>query len=282
MEKIAIVVDSATDVTDYIRGDHNIFRIPLQINIGDKSYTDGVDITGEEVFQAMETSKVSSSLPGGEVIEKLFNDIKEQGYTHAIVVTITSAMSGTYNVIRNFAEAFEGMKIAVIDTLRISVGAGYVAVRASEKLEAGYTFDEILKDIEDTKLNANVFFTLSTLDYLIKGGRIGAVAGTVANVLNLRPVISVSDEGVYYTCAKARGYQKAITKTIDAAYDYVKDLDKYRVVLLHADSKMDFAKIMAYAKSKFDKAEEISIEKISVALSTHSGREGFGVGVSRV
>ena len=282
MEKIAIVVDSATDITENLAKGHKIFQIPLQININGKAYVAGRNITGEEVFQAMEESHVTSSLPTGEDILKVFKQVKEEGYTHAIVITITSVMSGTHNVIKNIVEEIEDLEIAVVDTLRISLGAGYVALKAEELVKEGRRFQEILDYIEENKFAANVFFTLETLDYLRKGGRIGAVGATVANVLNIKPIISVSDEGVYYTVSKTRGYPRVIYKMIDAAYEFVKDLDTYRVVLLHADSKEDFDKIHAYAKNKFDKAGEILIEKISPALSVHSGREGFGVGVSRI
>lgn len=282
MEKIAIIVDSACDLTENLAKGHELFQIPLQINIDGKSYVAGRDITGEEVFLAMEESHVTSSLPTGEDILKVFKAVKEKGFTHAIVITITSAMSGTHNVIKTIAEEVEDLKIEVVDTLRISLGAGYVALKAEELVREGKSFQEILSFIEENKFAANVYFTLQSLDNLRKGGRIGAVGATVANVLNIKPVISVSDEGVYYTVTKTRGYPRVIYKTIDAAYEFVKDLDKYRVVLLHADSKEDFDKIHAYTKEKFDKAEEILIEKISPALSVHSGREGFGIGVSRI
>ncbi len=282
MEKIAIIADSATDITENLGKGHTIFQIPLQINIDGKSYIAGRDITGEEVFQAMEKSTVSSSLPNGKDIEDVFNRVKNEGYTHAIVITITSAMSGTYNVIKHVADDFEGLQIAVVDTLRISLGAGYVALKAEELVREGLSFQEILDYIEANKFSANVYFTLQSLENLIKGGRIGTIAGSVASVLNIKPIISVNDEGVYYTAGKTRGYPRVIYRTIDKAHEFVKDLDRYRVVLLHADSKEDFGKILEYAKEKFDKAEEILIEKISPALSVHSGREGFGVGVSRI
>ncbi len=282
MEKTAIVVDSATDITENLGKGHKIFQIPLQINIDGESFIAGKNITGEEVFVAMETKNVSSSLPTGQDILDVFDEIKKEGYTHAIVITITSAMSGTHNVIKHITEEIEGLEIALVDTLRISLGAGYVALKAEEMVQEGFSFKEIVDYIEKNKFAANVYFTLQSLDNLIKGGRIGTVAGSVASVLNIKPIISVNDEGVYYTAGKTRGYPRVIYRTIDKAHEFVKDLNKYRVVLLHADSKEDFSKILEYAKEKFDKAEEILIERISPALSVHSGREGFGVGVSRI
>lgn len=282
MEKTAIVVDSATDITENLGKGHKIFQIPLQINIDGESFIAGKNITGEEVFVAMETKNVSSSLPTGQDILDVFDEIKKEGYTHAIVITITSAMSGTHNVIKHITEEIEGLEIALVDTLRISLGAGYVALKAEEMVQEGFSFKEIVDYIEKNKFAANVYFTLQSLDNLIKGGRIGTVAGSVASVLNIKPIISVNDEGVYYTAGKTRGYPRVIYRTIDKAHEFVKDLNKYRVVLLHADSKEDFSKILEYAKDKFDKAEEIFIERISPALSVHSGREGFGVGVSRI
>lgn len=282
MEKIAIVVDTGTDATVKLSEGLDIFRIPLNITIDNKIYTEGVDITGEEVFQAMEKTKVTSSLPSGKDILNIFDDIKAKGYTHAIVVTISSGLSGTHNAIRNICDDIEGLEITVIDTLRISVGSGYSAIRAAEMVKAGKSYKEIIEDVEKHKLDANVFFTLKSLDNLIAGGRIGLVAGTVANVLNIKPIISCNEDGVYFTVGKTRGYPRVIYKMIDEAYKFVEGYHNYRVVLLHADSHEDLDAILTYVKNKFDKAKEVLVETISPALSIHSGREGVGIGVSRV
>ena len=280
-EKIAVVVDSGSDVSASLREGLDIFSLPLRISIDDKTYTDGVDITADEMFAVLDTSKVTTSLPTGEDILDTFEEIKSKGYTHVIAIAISSGLSGTYNVIRNLVEEVEGLTIHTFDTKNISLGSGLLALRVAENIKNGMSYDEVVKDLENSRGRSQVFFTVGTLDYLIRGGRIGKVAGTVANVLNIKPVISCDTDGIYYTVTKVRGYSRVIKKMLETAKDYLKDSKDYRVILVNANSKENLEEVKNMAQGYFPLAKDIHFVNITPALAIHTGPEALGVAVIR-
>lgn len=281
MKKITIVVDSGSDITPELIGDLDIVSLPLRITIDGKGYTDRVDITSREVFDALDTSEVMSSLPSGEDILGEFETLKKNGTTDVLVITISSGLSGTHNVIQTLSKQVEGLNIQVIDTLNISLGAGLLALEAAKWVQEGIAFDDLVKKVEEKRLNSTVFFTVGSLEYLRKGGRIGLVAGTVANVLNIKPVISCNSEGIYYTVTKIRGYMRAIHKMIDTAAEFASTSDSYRVVIMNADTKEDLVAIKEYAQKVLPKATSIEIQPISPALGIHTGPEALGIAIYR-
>ena len=278
-EKIAIIVDSGSDVSEQLRQGLDIVSLPLRISVDGKDFIDGVDITAAEVFAALETSKVTSSLPTGEDILNAFERLKAEGYTHAIAITISSGLSGTYNVVRNFAQEVDGLTVSVIDTRNISLGSGFLAIRAAENVKKGMSYDAILADIDTYFNRSKVFFTVGTLDYLIRGGRIGMVAGTVANVLNIKPVISCNPEGIYHTVAKVRGYNRVIHKMLETAREFAGDSESYRVILLNANSQQDLDAILKTTKEMFPFAQDVQFSAITPALAIHTGPEAMGIAV---
>ena len=118
---------------------------------------------------------------------------------------------------------------------------------------------------------------MGTLDYLKRGGRIGKVAGTVAETLNIKPVISCNPDGVYYTVKKIRGYQRSINLVIECATEFAKQYKKVKVVLLSVKTEMDLAKLAQQIHEQIDNIAEFSIETVSPALGVHTGPEVIGV-----
>ncbi len=274
-EKIAVLTDSGADIEKGYAD--NLFVLPLTIQVGDESFTDGVDITLEQVLEKLDTHKITTSLPKPEIIIATLNKIKSEGYTHVIISTISSGLSGTYNVIRMLVEDYEGLTIGLLDTKNISKGCGYASYSALELIEEGKTFDEIMEIVENTLDDQKVFFTIGTVEYLRRGGRIGLVAGTVASLLHIKPIISCNDKGVYYTVKKTRGYQKALDKLIEVAHDFINETKKYDITILVAkvDDKMKL--VIDKVKDVFNNARKLEIKSITPALAIHTGPEAFGI-----
>lgn len=277
-EKIAVVVDSGTNLNNHLVDGTLIESIPLRINVDGKDFTDGVDIDLDGVFAVLDNSKVTTSLPSGADILKQFEAIKEKGYTHLIVVTISSGLSGTYNVVRNLSEEIDGLTIHVADTKNISVGAGLYALEVNRMVEEGKSFEEILDSLDSIEKRSKVFFTIGTLEYLKRGGRIGLVAGTVADVLNIKPIITCNDEGIYHTVSKIRGFSRAIKAMIDKAAEFAGGKPA-RLVILDANFKESREEIMEYVRSKFNNIISLDMVKVSPALGIHVGPVACGIGV---
>ena len=214
-EKIALLVDSGTDVPAEIMSQYGMYMLPLQIIYKDRTYTDKVDITAEEIYQRLPQEIPSTSLPDGETINKIFDRIKADGYEQVLAVTISSGLSGTYNVVRLMGEQRNDLDIFVLDTKNIGIGAGLQAIRAAELLNEGITWQELKEQLLQEVVRNKVFFNVATLEYLQKGGRIGLVVSILGNALKLNPIISCNDEGIYYTVAKSRGRKKSLDKTVE-------------------------------------------------------------------
>lgn len=279
-EKIAVLTDSGSDIErSYAQ---NLFILPLTIQIDDQTYIDGIDITLGEVLEKLDTNKVTTSLPKPEVILETLDKIKSLGYTHVIINTISSGLSGTYNVIRMLVDEYDGLVISIIDTRNISKGSGYAAYNALELIEEGKSFDEIISILENNLDNQKVFFTIGTVEYLRRGGRIGLVAGTVASLLHIKPIISCNEKGVYYTVKKAMGYQKAIRQAIEVAFGFANEASKYDITVLVAKVDERIEAFIEEIKALFTNKRNFEIKSITPALAIHTGPEAFGLVIRKL
>lgn len=280
-EKIAVIVDSGSNLNNHLIDGTSIQSIPLRINVDGKDYVDGVDIDLDGVFAVLDNSKVTTSLPTGADIVKQLEDLKSKDYTHVIVVTISSGLSGTYNVINNLSTELEALTVHVVDTKNISVGAGLYALEVYRRVQEGQSFESIISGLDDIEARSKVFFTIGTLEYLKRGGRIGLVAGTVADVLNIKPIITCNDEGIYHTVSKVRGFSRAIKAMVDKAAAFAGG-EPCRLVLLDANHNESREAIMDYVRSKFDNIESLEMVKVSPALGIHVGPVACGLGVYKI
>jgi len=218
-EKIAILVDSCSDVPKEYRDRYKMYVVPLTIIYKDAEYRDGVDIQPEEVFARFSEEVPSTSLPSPAVVAEVFKRIKADGYDKVIAVIISSGLSGTFELISGFGPTPEGLEAFYVDTKNIGIGSGFSAIRAGELIEQGLPFDAVCREVESAARNTKLFFCVSTLEYLVKGGRIGRVSGMVGTVLDLKPVITCDEDGIYHTVAKARGRRKSLQLALDKAVE---------------------------------------------------------------
>ena len=139
----------------------------------------------------------------------MVEEIKAEGYTHVLAFCISSGLSGTYNTVGSVLGDEKDLTSFVLDTRSISFGAGILAVWAAMQLEEGRGFDELKEMLPKKVKDSKVFYYMDTLTYLRKGGRIGLVTSVVGSILNIKPIISCNEDGVYYTAAKIRGAKQA-------------------------------------------------------------------------
>lgn len=278
-EKIALLVDSGTDVPAEIMSQYGMYMLPLQIIYKDRTYTDKVDITAEEIYQRLPQEIPSTSLPDGETINKIFDRIKADGYEQVLAVTISSGLSGTYNVVRLMGEQRNDLDIFVLDTKNIGIGAGLQAIRAAELLNEGVTWQELKEQLLQEVVRNKVFFNVATLEYLQKGGRIGLVASILGNALKLNPIISCNDEGIYYTVAKSRGRNKSLDKTVELVKQYIGNHKQFRLAVAQGDALAEAKEMKTRLEQEFPQVKEIFFGQISPALVVHTGPGLLGVGV---
>lgn len=277
--KVAILVDSGTDVPQELIEKYQMYVIPLKIIYKDRVYTDKVDITPEEIYQRLPQEIPGTSLPDGETITKIFEQIKQDGYEKILAVTISSGLSGTYNIVRLIAQQQEELEAYVLDTKNIGIGAGFSAIQAAKWLEEGMVWSLLIERLNELVKQTKVFFNVATLEYLQKGGRIGLVASILGTALKLNPIISCNDEGIYYTVGKARGRKKSLDRTVSYVKERVGTAKVFNLAVAHGDAKEEATEMMARLKEEFPQAQQIYFGQISPALVVHTGPGLLGVGV---
>lgn len=278
-EKIAILVDSGTDVPQELVEKYGIYVIPLQIIYKDRIYTDKVDITPEEVYQRLPQEIPSTSLPDGETITKIFEKIKSEGYEKVLAITISSGLSGTNNVVRLISEEFTGLETFVLDTKNIGIGSGLQVIEAAKMIEKGMSWEEVKVQVADNVAKATVYFNVATLEYLQKGGRIGLVASILGNALKLNPIISCNEQGVYYTVAKARGRKKSLEKTFNLVKEFVGNHKRVVLAVAHGEAEEEAKTFYQKLVEHFPQAEQVYFGTISPALVVHTGPGLLGIGI---
>jgi len=155
------------------------------------------------------------------------------------------------------------------------MGEGAIVVECGKLIAAGKSFDEIVEILPSIQSRIKVYYVLETLTYLIKGGRIGKVAGIVGELLKLKPIISINDEGTYYTYSKVRGRNKSIAKLAEIAHDALMKA-KSKIWVLHGGALED-GKALYDTISKLPNISEINFGDISPVLGVHTGPGLLGI-----
>lgn len=279
MEKIAIFTDSACDLTDQELADHHIKFLPLQIIYKNKAFQDRVEISPDEVYGNLEKEVPKTSLPTGTDMDALFRSLIEEGYTHAIGVMISGGLSGTANSVSLMAQEYPELTTYIYDTKNLSISQGIMAIKAAKMVEAGASFEAIKEALPKERASVDTYYCLATLEYLIKGGRIGKVSGTIGQMLNIKPIIYVNEEGIYVTLDKARGTKQAYTKLVNILKENL-EKTKCRVYVMHGGAKKEAQDMVERIK---DLPGILSLEyrQISPALGVHTGRGLIGIAVER-
>jgi EDD domain protein, DegV family len=236
MEKIALITDSASDVPSDLAKEYNINVLPFRILYKDREYRDGIDITPEQVYRNMVNEVPTTSLPSLDDMDQVYEKLEKDGYNKAIVITLSSGLSGIYNAAKIAADNHPNIDTFIWDSKSISVGEGVVVLECGKLIKNGKSFQEIKDYIPTILQRSNLFFVVGTLEYLKRGGRIGKVAGTIAELLDIKPIISPDKkDGKYFTYAKIRGRKKSLNKLFEIAEE-VSSLKKCRAFLMHGDA----------------------------------------------
>jgi DegV family protein with EDD domain len=276
---IAVLADSCNDIPQELLDKYHIYTLPLMINYRDASYRDRIDITPEQVYERFQEEIPKTSLPLPETIAETFAKIKADGFDKVIVSAISSGLSGTCQAIKLVAEDMTDMQIVVIDTLNIAIASGFVALYAAELIEKGLPFDEVASETQAAVKRSTILFGVGTLEYLIKGGRIGKVSGILGSALNIKPIISCNEDGIYDTVAKVRGRKQSLQKLIDMTREKLGQHKNYYLSICHGDAYEEMLLIKEQLKDLVAGAKIYAEGQISPVLGVHTGPGLLGVGI---
>lgn len=207
---VKLIIDAGCDLSADQANALDVTLIPMTIRFGNEEYRAGFDISNEEFYNKLTTTKElpTTSQPTPYNYEIVYQQVKDAG-DEAVVLCVSSSLSGTYQSAMIAAADFEDC-IHVVDTRAVSVAQRIVLEYAISLKNHGASAKEIAEEIEKKKRDLCVLGAVDTLEYLIKGGRLSKAAGAVGTVLGIRPVLHLKD-GVLEVVGKARGPKAAIT-----------------------------------------------------------------------
>ncbi|NKI22681.1 DegV family protein [Paenibacillus dendritiformis] len=218
MASIRIVTDSTADIPQELRERYGIEMIPLKVHFGNDMYQDAVTISAERFYQLLVEAKrlPTTSQPSPIEFLEVFKRLNAEPDTQIISIHLSAAFSGTYQsavLAKNMME--EEADITIVDSKSASYGFGLIVVEAAKMAEAGRSKEEILAMIERYQRERKLFFLVDTLEYLQKGGRIGKAAALFGTLLNIKPILSIDNEGEVYAVEKVRGHKKAVARILE-------------------------------------------------------------------
>lgn len=277
MQKIKIISDSSCDLSLETARKYNIGILPIRLIYKDKEYLDKVEITSAEVYENLSKEIPTTSLPDMKYCHKIFDEIKADGYTDVIVITVSSKLSGTFNSLKLLASDYEGLNFNFFDTKTLGYPQGTIVLEAAHMVREGMSSDEVIKNLEEVRKRVKGYIAVNTLEYMVKGGRISKVKGTLGEMIHLKPIISSNEEGVLYRYTQSRGRVQAINKLKKILKEHL-DKSHCKLWILSGDAKEDAEAF--YNEFKDDsRIKEIFIEAIGPAMGVHTGPKSLGMSI---
>ncbi|MGN0970326.1 MAG: DegV family protein [Aristaeellaceae bacterium] len=268
-DRVALVTDTSCDLSEEQLKAYDIRLVSLRVSTSEGEFRDRLEIDQETLYELLKRELPKTSLPLPEDVSALYRQLKEEGCTRVVHMTISSNLSGTYNMVRLIAEETEGMQVDVVDTRTLSCGLGLLVLEAAESLAKGMSVEDTLARVEHLRATQLGAFVIRTLEFLRKGGRIGLVEGVVGSLLQIKPVIYVNDDGVYNTLVKARGFTNALNAMSDECFKRFQGR-KVRIAIVHGAAYEEAVKLRDKFLEKLDVASSF-ISPVSPALAIHTG-----------
>jgi DegV family protein with EDD domain len=190
---IAIVTDSTCDLPQHVIHELGIKVIPLFINIGDKGYLDGVDITRKDFYTNLPgyTSHPTTGTPGMDAFKDAYQSLADQGYTEILSIHISEKLSATVNVARNAAQEFRQIPVTVRDSGQLSLGTGLQVECAARMAAVSKSMQEIERMLDDLRERTFVAARLDTLEFLRRSGRMNRFIAGIGSLLQLKPILTM-------------------------------------------------------------------------------------------
>jgi DegV family protein with EDD domain len=279
LNKIALISDSSCDLPEDLINKYNIKVMPLRIIYKDKEYIDRVNITPKEVYDRLNVEIPTTSMPSMSDMENIYTNLENEGYSHVIAITISSGLSGTFNAVKLVSENHQNLITYLFDSKTLSAGLGAIVLECGKLIDDGKSFEEIVDILPTIKNRISVYYVVETLEFLKKGGRIGKVSATIGELLHIKPIISVDEDGKYYTYAKVRGRKQSINKLIEIAKETLRTT-KAKLFILQGGAIEEGKKLYDYFIG-IPNLTSIHFGDISPALGVHTGPGLLGVIIVR-
>lgn len=277
MSSIAIITDTNASLPDELVRKHNIIQVPIKIQFGEESYTTGVDIDDEKLFEMIDARKTlpTTAAPSPAAFQRAYQQAFDEGHEQVICICCSSEVSATYNNAQLGVEAFEEKDISVVDSRQLSLAEGFQVLDAAEGAKAGEGKANILARLEKMQERTHVFGALPTLKYLAMGGRVGKLAASFGNTLEIKPILTSLD-GKLDMLEKVRTWRKAKQRLVALGVESVGEKSIDRLGLIHVNNEPGVLKLHESLREVLDLPEEPILAEFTPGLSVHTGSGVIG------
>lgn len=274
MSNYVILTDSSGDLPISLANQLSVGVIPLEVNIDGVGTKYNDELDEKEFYGFLRTKNgVKTSAVNMERFKEFFEVYAKDG-KDIIYLGFSSGLSATYmngrNALDELAQEYPERRFAAVDTLAASLGQGLLVTLAAKKRDAGASFDELVKYVEDTKLHMCHWFTVDDLFFLKRGGRVSAATAVLGTMMSIKPVMHMDNEGHLINVAKARGRRASIIAIADKLTETGIDPDSQLMYICHGDCMEDAQLLADTVKERYPNCE-IMIGYTGPVIGAHSG-----------
>ena len=277
---LKIITDSASDIPRWIKEQFHLHVIPTPVVIDEKDFFDGKTIQPEEFYNILRSGKdIKTYHINAQMFYENFEPYAAAG-DEVIYICFSTGIAGTYNAAhlakRELLEKYPDFDLTIIDSKCASLGFGISTYYALLMQKNGASKQEIIDGIEWHCEHSEQVFTVSTLEYLLKGGRLSRTSAIAGGLLDIKPIIHVNDIGALESIEKVRGRQKSLKRLIEIVGERGADLQNQTIGILHGDD----AATMEAVKEQLSKiygCQKMIDNYVGCAIGAHTGPGIIGI-----
>lgn len=278
MSKVAIITDSDASLPHDVAARWNIIQVPVNVHFGEETFRTGVDIDDASLFERIDREGVlpTTSAPAPGVFLEAYREALDGGAEAVVCFCVSSEVSAIYNAACTARDSLSGEEIAVVDTRTLSMSQGFMVLAAAEAAAEGATKDDVIARAQDVGARSHLFAALATLKYLAMSGRVGHVAAGIANVLNVKPILTMRD-GKLDLLERVRTQGKSFERVIELAAEASADQPIERMAIIHVSAEAAGRSFEMQIRESVACPQEILLAEMTAGLSVHSGAGLVGV-----